>query len=375
MIKAFKYRIYPNLLQIEQLKCIFGSVRYVYNLGLETKITAYVSARVNLSCFDLNKQITELKKTEQCSWLKICPSQALQMSLNNLDNAYTAFFKGEGFPKFKNKYSKQSFQLPQGVNLDLENNRIFIPKIKWVPIIIDRMFEGAIKTCTISKTTTDKYFISIQFDDGINTPIKPDIDENTTIGIDLGIKDLAILSDGTKFENPRWYQKLQKQLRIEQRTLSRRFKKEVKSSEQSNGYKKQNIKVAKIHEKIKNQRVDNLHKITTSITKKYNTIVLEDLNVDGMMKNHCLAKAIQDVSWSEFRRQLEYKTEWYGKNLLFIGRFEPSSKTCSNCGIINKELTLKDREWTCKCGVNHDRDINAANNIKNFGLRNKIKQV
>jgi len=373
MIKAFKYRIYPNLLQTEQLKCIFGSVRYVYNLGLETKISAYTSARVNLSCFDLNKQVTELKQTEQCSWLKDSPSQALQMSLNNLDNAYTAFFKGKGFPKFKNKHSKQSFQLPQHVKIDLENSKIFIPKLKWVPIIIDRTFEGIIKTCTVSKSTTGKYFISIQVDTGIDGPTKPEIDENTTIGIDLGIKDLAILSDGTKFENPRWYKKAQKQLRIEQRTLSRRFKKGQK--EQSNGYKKQKLKVAKIHEKIKNQRVDNLHKITTSITKKYNTIVLEDLNVDGMMKNHCLAKAIQDVSWSEFRRQLEYKTEWYGKNLIFIGRFEPSSKTCSNCGIINKELTLKDREWTCKCGIEHDRDINAANNIKNFGLRNKIKHV
>jgi len=366
MFKSYKYRIYPSEQQKDHMTKIFGCVRFVYNLGLETKIQAYASARVNIDCFTLNKQITDLKK--EATWLREAQGQALQASIANLDNAYTAFFKGAGFPKFKNKYSKQSFSIPQYAEVDFDKCKVYIPKLKWIDCIFDRQFKGNIKTVTVSKTKTNKYFVSILVDNQKELPTKPEITEKTTIGIDFGIKDLAILSDGTKIPNPKWFKQSQKRLRVEQRKLSRKCK--PKAKEQSKGYLKQKLVVAKLHEKIRNQRIDYLHKLTTSITKKYDTIIIEDLNVSGMIKNHKLAKAIADVSWSEMKRQLEYKCDWYGKNLLTIGRFDPSSKTCSSCGKINKELTLKDREWSCICGIKHDRDHNAAKNIKHFGLRN-----
>lgn len=366
MLKAFKYRIYPTDKQKEHMTRIFGCVRFVYNLGLETKIQAYASARVNIDCFTLNKQITDLKK--ETTWLKEAQGQALQASIANLDNAYTAFFKGAGFPKFKNKHSKQSFSIPQYATVNFSKGQVYIPKLKWIDCVFDRTFDGIVKTVTVSKTVTDKYFVSILVDNQKDLPIKTDIKEETTVGIDFGIKDLAILSDGTKILNPKWFKQAQKRLRVEQRKLSRKCK--PRSKEQSKGYLKQKLVVANLYEKIKNQRVDHLHKLTTSITKKYDTIIIEDLNVSGMIKNHKLAKAIADVSWCELKRQLTYKSEWYGKNLLTIGRFDPSSKTCSDCGKINKELTLKDRAWTCGCGIRHDRDHNAAKNIKHFGLRN-----
>jgi putative transposase len=249
-----------------------------------------------------------------------------------------------------------------------EEGKVFIPKLRWIDCIFDRQFVGLIKTTTVSRTVTNKYFVSILVDNQKDLPAKAIIKEETTVGIDFGIKDLAILSDGVKFGNPKFLKQSEKRLRVEQRSLSKKHK--ARSKEQSKSYLKQKLVVAKLHEKIKNQRIDYLHKLTTSITKKYDTIIIEDLNVGGMMKNHCLAKAIADVSWSEMRRQLEYKSDWYGKNLLTIGRFDPSSKTCSSCGKINKELTLSDRTWTCSCGMHHDRDHNAAKNIKHFGLRN-----
>jgi putative transposase len=366
MLKSYKYRIYPSDEQKEQMTKIFGCVRFVYNLGLETKIQAYTAARVNIDCFTLNKQITDLKK--DIPWLSDAPAQSLQASVANLDNAYTNFFRGLGFPKFKNRYSKQSFSVPQGVSIDYIKGKVFIPKIKNMDIIIDRKFEGAIKTVTVSKTITNKYFVSILVDNQVELPIKASIKEETALGIDFGIKDLAILSDGTKVTNPKYLKQAQSRLRVEQRKLARKCK--PKAKEQSKGYLKQKLVVAKLHEKIRNQRLDYLHKLTTSITKKYETIIIEDLNVSGMIKNRKLAKAIADVSWYELKRQLVYKSEWCGRNLLLIGRFDPSSKTCSSCGKINKELTLKDREWSCGCGVKHDRDHNAAKNIKHFGLRN-----
>lgn len=375
MLKTYKYRIYPTLEQQNQMTNIFGCVRFVYNLGLETKISAYIANKTNLSCFDLSNQLTQLKKNE-ATWLKNCPSQSLQDTLANLDNAYTKFFKGAGFPKFKNKNAKQSFSLPQGVKVDFEKHKVFIPKLKWMNCIFDREFKGNVKTCTISKTKTNKCFIAILIDTQKELPIKSTIKESTSIGVDLGIKDLAILNDGTKFENPKYYQNAQKRLKVEQRTLSRRFKKNKKYEEQSKNYFEQKLIVAKLHEKIKNQRLDYLHKLTTSIIKKYDTVILEDLDVNSLLQNNskAMSKAIQDVSWRELRRQLTYKSEWYGNNILFIGRFDPSSKTCSCCGHIKRDLTLHDREWTCKkCNTPHDRDINAATNIKTFGLKNYLK--
>lgn len=363
MLKAYKYRIFPNEEQQSLLANIFGQVRFVYNLGLETKIAAYAGNKKNLNCFDLNKQITELK--EDLVWLKETPSQALQMAMRNLDNAYHAFFRGSGFPKFKNKHGKQSFQLPQGISLSDDNKQIFIPKLKWVGIDLHRQFKGEIKTVTVSKTVTNKYFVSILVDTKQELPIKKQISESTSVGLDLGIKDFVITSDGKKFENKDFFKSAQRQLRVAQRSLSRKTK-------GSNHYTKQKMIVALLHEKVKNQRQDYLHKISKYLVDNYDTICLEDLAVSNMVKNHCLARAISDMGWSEFRSMLEYKAEWQGKNISIIGRFDPSSKACSCCGKINKKLILSDREWICShCGTKHDRDVNAAKNIKNFGLRNK----
>ena len=382
MLRAYKYRIFPNEEQQHLLSNIFGQVRFVYNLGLETKLSAYSGNKVNLNCFDLNKQVTELK--EDIVWLKESPSQALQASLKNLDNAYTSFFRGNGFPKFKNKHGKQSFTLPQGVSLSEDNKKVFIPKLKWVEIDLHRKFKGNIKTVTVSKTVTNKYFISILIDNKQELPEKKPITEKSTVGIDLGIKDLVITSDGKKFENKDFLKSAQRQLRVAQRSLSRKTK-------GSNSYKKQKLVVALLHEKVRNKRQDYLHKISKFLVDNYDTICIEDLNVKGMSTS-CkpkqdengkylpngqsaksgLNKAILDMGWSELKTMIEYKSKWQGKNVSVIDRFEPSSKTCSHCGKLNKELKLSDRTWTCdNCNTKHDRDVNAAKNIKTLGLRDK----
>lgn len=366
MLKAHKYRIYPTIAQQEQLAKAFGCARFVYNLGLETKTRAWTSAKKYIDVFDLSNQMKELKDTE-APWLKDCPSQALQMSMRNLDNAYTNFFKrGAGFPKFKNKHSKQSLSFPQGTRLSDDNNRIFIPKLKWVYIDLHRVLpEGEVKTVTVSRTTTGKFFVSILVDTKVDVPKKKVVNESTAVGVDLGIKDFCITSDGKKFENKDFFKSTMNKLRVAQRSLS----KKVKGSKH---YEKQKLVVALLHEKIRNQRQDYLHKISSYLVKTYDTICLEDLSVSNMQKNKNLSRAISDMGWREFRSMLEYKSEWRGKNIRVIGRFEPSSKMCSCCGKINKELKLSDRSWTCRsCEAIHDRDCNAAVNIKNFGLRNQ----
>jgi putative transposase len=364
LLKAFKYRIYPNQEQKEMMAKIFGQVRFVYNLGLETKIMNYAGNKINVDCFDLNKQITELKNTD-APWLKESPSQALQMSIRNLDNAYTNFFRGFGFPKFKNRYGKQSFQLPQGVFLSENKKQIFLPKLRYIDIDLHREFKGEIKTVTVSRTITNKYYVSVLVENNIPNPEKKEINVDTSVGLDLGIKDFVITSDGMKFKNHDFFKSAMNELRIQQRSLARKVK-------GSNHYLKQKMVISLLHEHIRNQRQDYLHKISKYLVDNYDTICMENLNVSGMVKNHKLARVISDMGWSEFKSMIEYKCDWYGKNLSIIGRFDPSSKTCNVCGSINKDLTLNDREWTCKkCDSIHDRDINAAMNIRNFGLRNQ----
>jgi putative transposase len=373
MLKAYKYCLLPNDAQKQQLSMFFGSCRFAYNIGLETKISAYTSQKKNLNCFDLISQLKELKDNE-AQWLKDCPSQTLQMALRNLDNAYTNFFRGGGFPKFKSKHSKQSIQFPQGVRVNFDKGVIFLPKLKSVNIVLHRKFEGEIKTVTVSKEPTGKYFVSILVENQNEIPNKKTISENTTVGIDMGVKTFATLSSGKEFANIRTLKTNLKRLKVEQRTMNRRFKRGAKI--QSNGYYKQKLIVAKLHAHIRNQREDYLHKLSTELIKDFDTIVLEDLNISGMMKNHKLALAIGDVGWNSFETKLKYKAEWHGKNIIYIGRFEPSSKICSSCGTINKELKLQHREWTCnKCEYTHSRDKNAAINIKNFGLRGKPVSV
>jgi putative transposase len=360
--KAYKYRIIPNKVQQELLEKHFGCVRFVFNWGLGKKIKAYQQEKKRLSCFDLINELAKLKKEKDFKWLNDVNSQSLQMSLRNLDNAFTNFFRKQNkFPNFKSKkHNINSFQIPQHLKL---SDKLDIPKIKGIKIKQHRKLEGKIKTATVSKTPTGKYYISILVEQDKKLPKKLKIKEKTTIGIDLGIKTFATLSDGRKIDNPKYLKNNLRKLKRQQRWLSRKVK-------GSNNRRKQIKKVGLIHEKINNQRSDFLHKFSFQITheNQVGTIAIEDLDVKGMVKNHCLAQVISDVSWGKFRRQLEYKTEWYGKNLLVIGRFEASSKTCS-CGQVNQELKLSNREWTCKvCGVKHDREILAANNIKKFAL-------
>jgi len=360
MLKSYKYSLRPTELQKHQLNGAFGSCRVIYNLALETKNIAYQSGK-NLSCFDLIKQLPELKK--EFVWLNEVPSQSLQQVISNLDNSFTNFFKGRAsFPKFKKKDSKQSFRIPIAVKVDFDKWTVSLPKYGKFSFNRDRKFEGLVKQATVSRTTTGKYFISILVDTFKEKELLKPITENTTIGIDLGIKHFATLSDGTKIDNNRFLVQSLKDLRREQRSFARKKK-------GSNRRLKQKLVVATIHEKVTNQRKDFLHKLSAEIVNRYDSIAIENLNVAGMIKNPKLAKHIQDASWGTFETYLKYKADWKGKNILQIGRFEPSSKICS-CGKINNELKLSQRTWTCKhCETTHDRDILASQNIKKFGLR------
>ncbi len=358
MIRAIKYELNPTKSQVQKLNQIFGNCRFVYNWALDKKIKAYQEEDKRLSCFDLMKELTQLKKKEECSWLNLAGSQQLQQSISNLDNAFTNFFKAKkGFPNFKSKHKKQSFRIPQNVKVDYENYKFFVPKIGWIKFYKDKHIEGEIKFATVSKSTTGRYFVSITFES-----TQPRKTGNGVVGVDLGINHLAITSDGEFFENQKYLRQNLKKLKKEQRSLSRKFQ---KGKEQSNNYRKQRLKVAKIHEKISNQRKDYLHKITTYLATTYETVCIEDLAVENMAKNHRLALAIHDCGWGMFRQFLEYKV----RDLRVIGRFEPSSQICNVCGDRNRDLKLSDRSWVCSNGHELNRDENAAINIKNFGLR------
>ncbi len=362
MLRAYKYALFPDEEQAIQLAKTFGCVRFVYNAGLETKNTAYQMRGASLTCFDLIKQTTEAKK--ELTWLAEVPSQALQMALRNLDNAFTNFFRhGAAFPRFKSKYRKQSFQLPQGVKVDFEGGKVFLPKCKWVPAVLHRKFEGQVKTTTVSRTATGKYFVSILVDMPIRAAKPKPVNPAFAVGLDLGIKTFLVTSEGEEFENQKFLSRNLTRLRVEQRSLARKEKGSANRD-------KQRKVVARLHEKIRNQRSDYLHKLSTDLLNRYDTLCFEDLHIKGMVKLRPLARSISEQGWAEFRRMCEYKADTYGKHVIQIGRFEPSSKLCSVCGSTNHNLTLKDREWTChSCSTFHDRDVNAAINIKNFGCR------
>jgi len=365
ILKAYKYRLYPNKQQQELLSKHFGCCRYIYNYALAKKIEHYTKEKKTLSRFEIQKDLVSLKNEKETKWLKEVNSQSLQASLVNLDQAYTRFFREKnGFPKFKSKHNKQSCQFPQKNKVDFENNKLHVMKFReGIKCRFHRQFEGTIKTVTVNKTKTDKYFASILVEENIPEPKKEKPDINKAIGIDLGIKDFAVCSNGKSFENPKHLKKSICKLKKEQKKLSRKKK-------GSNRRNKQRKRVSKIHEKITNQRNDFLHKVSRELIdeNQINTYCLETLNVKGMMKNHCLAQSIGDVGWSTFISILMYKAEWKGKNILRIGRFEPSSKTCNVCGKVNQELKLSDRKWVCECGAKHDRDFLATCNIRDFAF-------
>jgi len=365
MLQAYKYRMYPTQTQIPLLMSHIHACRFVYNHSLEQQIRAYEQNGKRLSCFDLNNQLPALKM--EYPWLADVNSQSLQYANQNLDNAFTRFFREKkGFPKFKSKKNPvQSFQVPQHYRVDFESNRVKLPKIGDVKTVIHRTFVGKMKYATVSVTSTGKWFISILVDDERVEPTPVPFASETTIGIDVGLKDFATFSTGEKVANSRYLKDSLQRLKVLQRRVSRKVK-------GSKNRQKAIRKLAQYHEKVANQRNDFLHKLSFRVVSENQAVAVESLNVAGMQKNHKLAQSISDVSWSVFFTMLDYKCRKYGKTLLTIGRFDPSSKMCNYCGYIHRDLKLSDREWTCPdCGTHHDRDVNAAINIKKFALQDQ----
>jgi len=356
--KSYKFRIYPTKEQESLLSKHFGHCRFVFNRFLNERKEKYLNEKTSLNYYDNARTLTELKKDEEFVWLKEVNSQSLQAAIRNLDIAYKNFFnKQNKFPRFKSKYDRQSFKVPQ--NVIIEDNRLVIPKFKeGIKLNLHRKMEGEPSFATISKSTTGKYYVSITCE----VEHKPFDKTNKSVGIDTGIKELAILSDGSSYENIKSLKTKLKKLKYEQRQLS----KKQKGSQSRN---KQKRKLALVHEQITNIRKDYLHKVSTEIVKNHDIVSVEDLAVKNIMKNHCLAQAMSDVSLGAFYTMLEYKANWNDRQFVKIDRFFPSSKTCSNCGWIKQDLTLSIREWTCEsCGEVHDRDVNAAKNILKQGI-------
>lgn len=361
MLKAYKFRLYPNQEQRIYLAKTFGCTRFVYNKMLAERIKVYEENKNR----DIRviKYPTPAQYKMEFEWLKEVDSLALANAQLNLDKAYKNFFrdKSVGFPKFKKKTNTNNYTTNnQNGTVYIENNHIKVPKLKsMIKIEEHRQFNGLIKSCTISQVPSGKYFVSILVDTDIVQLPKAD----NKIGVDLGIKEFAITSDGEFFSNPNHIKKSEKRLIKLQKDLSRKQK-------LSNNRKKARIKVAKLHEKIANQRKDFLHKVSTQLINKNQVIVIEDLKVSNMIKNHKLAKSMADVSWSEFRRMLEYKAKWYGREIIIAPSNYASSQLCSNCG--NKSSQTKDlscRTYICPvCGIIMDRDINASKNLLKLAI-------
>lgn len=367
MNKAYKFRIYPNKEQIELIEKTFGCTRFVYNHFLNQRIEIYRSEGESIGYTDQQNQLPSMKR--ELEWLKEVDSTSLQMALRNLDRAFKNFFRDKniGFPKFKSrKKSKKSYTINYvNNNIEVKNKKIKLPKLKWVSARVHRFVEGRIISATISKSPTNKYYVSIITE----LEIEPLDRKEAIIGIDLGISHFATFSNGEKIKNHKYLKNKLEKLAKEQRKLSR------KEKFSSNWYK-QKMKVSKIHEKIKNERQDFLQKLSKRITDENQIIILEDLGVKNMMKNKKLSRDISDVSWNKFYNYLEYKTKWKGRTLHKIDKWFPSSKTCSNCGHIMRSLPLNIRKWDCpSCNAKDiDRDINASINILKQGLK-ELKEI
>ncbi|AFZ53051.1 RNA-guided endonuclease InsQ/TnpB family protein [Cyanobacterium aponinum] len=363
MHRAIKVRIYPNKTQAKKLSQVMGCCRWWYNYALNLCVDTYKATGKTLKQVALNKYLPKLKKEEDTAWLGDCYSQCLQSTTLNLTKAFKNFFEGRAkYPRYKSYQGRQSCQYPQ--NVSIVDGCLKIPQLGLVKAVIHRIFEGEIKTVTVSKTPTGKYYASILFD---TKQTFPEVTITGKVcGIDLGIKDFAIVHDGrktSKYANPRHIKKHEKNLARKQQKLARKQK-------GSKNREKARKLVAKVHERISNARQDFLHKLSRKIVNNNQVVVIEQLNIKGMVRNHNLAKAISDVGWGTLINFLDYKLKQKGGLLVEIDRWFPSSKTCSHCHYQMSEMPLEIREWTCpSCGSHHDRDENASKNIRAEGIR------
>ena len=359
MLTATKIRIYPSITQVDKLAKAFGCARWYWNNSLAETQKIYQATGKGLGQFQLNARLLQLKS--EVTWLAETHSQVLQSVSLNLSRAFVNFFERRAkYPQFKHKHHKQSIQYPQGVKV-MEGCKVYLPKIGHIKAVVHRELVGTIKTVTVSRDPSGKYFASILTENGVDAPAASL--NGKMLGIDVGLTDLAVTSDGSKFSNPKHVAKAQKNLARKQQHLSRKVK-------GSNTRNKARLRVAKAHERVANARKDYLHKLSTRLVNENQVIAVEDLHVKGVMKNHNLARAIGDAGWGAFTNMLKYKTARAGKGYIEVNRFFASSKTCSCCLHAQAKMPLEIRMWTCdKCGTKHDRDINAAINIRNEAQR------
>lgn len=373
MLRSYKYRMYPTNEQKVMLAKTFGCCRLAYNWALDLKEKAYKEEGKVISEFEMCKRVICELRDVSAPWMKEVSAKAINFAIRDLYEGYKNFFEGRANkPKYRSKRGRQHYHdrvnyHGYGIKVDFKEGLVSVPKIYNIPCVLHRRFEGNIRQVAVEMLTSGRYYISVLVEDGKPAPTPLPVDPDKTIGIDTGLLSFAVLSDGRAFEPLRTTEQEKRKLKL----MQRRFRKKQKDSRQFCIYKR---RIAKYYDHISNRRHDHVHKLTHQLVSdsQATTICVENLNLKGMVKNKYLAYSIQDVCIGMFYSQLEYKCKWAGKNFVKIDRFAPSSKMCSRCGHINKRLTLKIREWTCpECGTHHERDLNAAINIKHFGLSEK----